>query len=197
MPKQPQAPSSPPDTWPTDHGDALYRYAYFHAHDTSLAEDLVQETLLAALTARERFSGRSSERTWLIAILKNKLVDQVRKQAREQPLAEYAENDDEAVEALFAADGHWKRPPSLWETPMRALEQKQFWQVLAHCIAGLPVAQAHAFRLCEIVGREGNEACKVLGISATNLWVLLHRARLRLRQCLEIQWFGREAKVKR
>ncbi|HLQ25401.1 MAG TPA: sigma factor-like helix-turn-helix DNA-binding protein [Acidiferrobacterales bacterium] len=112
-------------------------------------------------------------------------------------VAEYVENEDEAVEALFAADGHWKRPPSLWETPTQALEQKQFWQVFARCIAGLPAAQAHAFRLCEIVGWEGNEACKVLGISATNLWVLLHRARLRLRQCLEIQWFGRKAKVER
>ena len=196
MPKQPQTPSSAPDTWLTEHGDALYRYAYFHVHNTNLAEDLVQETLLAALTARENFAGRSSERTWLIAILKNKLIDHIRKRVREQPLTEHADNDD-AVDALFTADGHWKRPPSLWETPTKALEQKQFWQILARCIAELPAAQAHAFRLCEIVGREGNEACKVLGISATNLWVLLHRARLRLRQCLEIQRFGCKPKVER
>ncbi len=196
MSGQPDA-RPPADGYLNEHGDALYRYAYFQMQDASLAEDLVQETLLAALTARKNFSGRSSERTWLIAILKNKIIDHVRKSAREQPLADYAEQDDEAVEALFAADGHWRRPPSLWETPTKALEQKQFWQIFARCIAALPVAQAHAFRLCEIDEERGDDACKVLGVSTTNLWVLLHRARLRLRQCLEIQWLGRKAKVER
>ncbi len=182
---------SEPETWLAQHGDALYRYAYFRLRDRAQAEDLVQETLIAALQARQGFAGRSSERTWLIGILKNKLVDYLRKSVRERPLGEVAGTESE-IDALFDAsdDDHWKKPPAHWASPTGALEQKQFWKIFIECIEALPVRQAQAFSLCELEGLEGEEACKVLGIATTNLWVIMHRARLRLRECLEAHWFG-------
>jgi len=186
---------SDPETWLAQHGDALYRYAYFRLRDRAQAEDLVQETLIAALQARQGFAGRSNERTWLIGILKNKLVDYLRKSVRERPLAELAGTESE-IDALFDAndDDHWKKPPADWVNPTRALEQKQFWKIFMECIEALPARQAQAFSLCELEGLEGEEACKVLGIATTNLWVMLHRARLRLRECLEAHWFGQGAR---
>jgi len=186
---------SDPETWLAQHGDALYRYAYFRLRDRAQAEDLVQETLIAALQAQEGFAGRSSERTWLIGILKNKLVDYLRKSVRERPLSELAVTESE-IDALFDAsdDDHWKKPPANWVNPAQALEQKQFWAIFIECIEALPVRQAQAFSLCELEGIEGEEACKVLGIATTNLWVMMHRARLRLRECLEAHWFGQGAR---
>lgn len=177
-------------TWLEEHGDALYRYALVRVRNAAAAEDLVQETLLAALTARERFAGESSLRTWLIAILRNKLADHFRRLAREAPLAD--DPDDDAVEAMFddTADQHWRSPPGIWANPAGALEQRQFWQAFTDCLKQLPPRQAQVFGLCELDGLGGEEACKVLGLSPSNLWVLMHRARLRLRQCLETRWFS-------
>ena len=181
---------SRPEQWLTEHGDALYRYAFFRLQDAALAEDLVQETLLAALQSQASFAGRSSERTWLTSILKNKLIDHLRKYSREQPFAADTDADD-VVDDLFADDGwsHWKVPPSVWDNPGAALEQHQFWEVFMLCMGALPERQAQTFVLCELEGLEGAEACKVLGLTTSNVWVMLHRARLRLRECLEKQWF--------
>lgn len=177
-------------TWLEEHGDALYRYALVRVRNPPEAEDLVQETLLAALTARQSFAGESSLRTWLIAILRNKLADHFRRRAREAPLAD--EPDDETIEAMFQNDPgeHWRVPPSPWANPVEALEQRQFWQAFTACLEQLPPRQAEVFGLCELDGLGGEETCKVLGLSPSNLWVLMHRARLRLRQCLETGWFG-------
>jgi len=189
-PSEPERRLSRPEDWLDQHGDALYRYAYFRLHDEAVAEDLVQETLLAAFQARAGFAGRSSERTWLIGILKNKLVDHLRKQAREQPLDAWIETDEE-LDALFSPDNrdHWTCAPSIWDNPVSSLEQKQFWNIFSDCIDRLPPRQARTFVLCELEGMDGAEICQVLGVAATNMWVLLHRARLRLRQCLEQRWF--------
>ncbi len=191
-PSGPKHQLSKPEDWLEQHGDALYRYAYFRLHEEAVAEDLVQETLLAALQARPGFGGRSSERTWLIAILKNKLVDYLRKRSREQPLDELLESDEE-FEAFFSPDrqDHWTIPPSVWNNPMASLEQQQFWHVFSECMENLPPRQAQVFILCELDGLDGAEICQVLGVAATNMWVLLHRARLRLRQCLDLRWFDR------
>jgi RNA polymerase sigma-70 factor (ECF subfamily) len=177
-------------TWLDEHGDALYRYALVRVRNPATAEDLVQETLLAALTARERFAGESTLRTWLIAILKNKLIDHFRRHAREMPLSD--DLDDDTIEAMFQDNPsqHWRSPPSVWANPAGALEQHQFWQAFTDCLKRLPPRQAQAFGLCELDGLSGEEACKVLGLSSSNLWVLMHRARLRLRQCLETRWFS-------
>ncbi len=187
-----------PEAWLDMHGDALFRYALLRAHDRDAAEDLVQDTLLAALRSHRDFAGHSSERTWLIGILKHKLADHWRRLGREAPLetpVDAAETDG-LLEHLFDAENgdHWRLPPSPWPDPDTALEQQQFWKALSGCIDTLPSAQAQAFALCEIDGVAGAEACKVLDVSPTNLWVMLYRARLRLRQCLEIHWFANVSK---
>jgi len=182
---------SDPGIWLDRHGDALYRFALMRVREPATAEDLVQETLLAALRARERFAGNSTERTWLIAILKNKIIDHFRRHARETPLPAGADSD-EAIEAMFsAADaGHWVRPPAAWSNPHQALEQAEFFRVFQQCLEGLPARQAQAFVLSELDGLPTDELCKVLEAETSNVWVMLHRARLRLRQCLESNWFG-------
>jgi RNA polymerase sigma-70 factor (ECF subfamily) len=189
------AQTSAPERWLDEHGDALYRYAYLRLRDRDAAADIVQETLLAALSARKNFAGGSAERTWLIGILKHKLADHWRRVARAAVLEPLADSDDpdELLERVFdsANRDHWRVRPPAWSDPDTALEDKQFWRTLSECIAALPAAQAQAFSLCEFDGLDGAEACKVLGVAPTNLWVMLHRARLRLRQCLEKNWFDR------
>lgn len=183
-----------PERWLDEHGDVLFGFAYLRVRDRDAAEDLVQETLLAAWRARASFAAGSSERTWLVGILKHKLADHWRRQAREQRhVAAHASDAPDAalLDALFDEDrrGHWRTPPSPWSDPDAALETREFWRVFTECVAALPPAQARAFGLCELDGLKGEEACKVLGVAATNLWVMLHRARLRLRACLERNWF--------
>lgn len=188
-----------PERWLEDHGDALFGFAYLRLRDRDAAEDLVQETLLAAWRARESFAGGSSERTWLIGILKHKLTDHWRRSSRRPQaptsLPVDADGPDPLEQIFDSADNdHWRVAPSPWNNPDAALEQQQFWRIFTDCIAALPAAQAQAFCLCELDGLEGQEACKVLAVAPTNLWVMLHRARLRLRQCLENHWFGRAVK---
>ena len=178
-----------PDTWLQRYGDDLYRYALMRLRDPSVAEDMVQETLLAALKARQRFAGQSTEKTWLIGILKHKIVDHFRRSRREQSL-EDIEGAADRQEAYFDDRGHWNTAIQAWERPAEALEQEEFRQVLADCIADLPQRFADLYILREINGMPSEEVCKVLDISTTNnLWVMLSRARMRLRRCLELRWF--------
>jgi RNA polymerase sigma-70 factor (ECF subfamily) len=199
----PRAPRKPvarerPEDWVAAHGDVLYRYAYYRVYDRAAAEDLVQETLLAAWRARENFRGESEVRTWLIGILKRKLIDFFRKHGREQPLGDVAADDD-AVDRLFRDDPgrHWRTIPSDWHDPDAALEQQHFWRVLHDCLDSLPARQARLFALSEMEGLSGEELCKVSGTSPSNVWVMLHRARLRLRECLEQNWFGHDEAKRR
>lgn len=182
---------SDPETWLDAHGDALYRFALQRVREPALAEDLVQDTLLAALRAQAGFAAQASERTWLVAILKNKIIDHYRRASRECPLPEHLD-PDEAVDTLFRdePDGHWVEPPSSWPRPDTALEQAEFWRVFQECLDALPDRQSRAFVLCEIDGLTTEELCKLFGASTSNMWVLLHRARLRLRGCLETRWFA-------
>jgi RNA polymerase sigma-70 factor (ECF subfamily) len=175
--------------------DFLYRFSLSRTKDPSIAEDLVQETFLAALKARKNFQGRSSVRTWLIAILKHKIVDHIRKQVREQTsdkvesIFNAAANDP--ADTIFNDEGDWRIRPSKWSIdPMKLYEQKEFMDVLYHCLGELPKRQAEAFMMREIDGFSTEEICKVLNISATNSWVMLYRARMWLRQCLENNWLN-------
>jgi RNA polymerase sigma-70 factor (ECF subfamily) len=177
------------------HRGYLLRYARLHLRDQTAAEDVVQETLLAALEGGARFLGKSALRTWLTGILKHKVVDHMRRTAREEPYirdgGDDAQSEAEAIEALFRVDGHWQRFPRDWGSPERAFENKAFWAVFEKCAQNLPRRTARVFMLREVMDLSTEEICKELGITATNCWVMLHRARLALRECLETNWFGK------
>lgn len=180
-----------PDQWLDEYGDKLYRYALMRVRDAAIAEDLVQETFLAALKARSNFKQQSSEQTWLIGILKHKIIDYIRKDSRESLLDSDSALDRELTESYFDQHGHWKMMLSAWPEPDKSLEQHQFWLILQECIDQLPKKMASAFVMREIDGLSNSEICKILNISTTNnLWVTLSRTRVRMRQCLETRWFS-------
>ena len=167
----------------------LLRYASLQLRNRDAAEDAVQEALAAALAAEAGFAGRSNLRTWATGILKHKIVDAIRRAAREQPLA--AEDDAGDFDALFDERGHWHEHPHAWPAPDGALQEKQFLAALQRCLEALPPRTAQAFLLREHMGLETAEICKELGVTSTHCWVLLYRARMALRQCLEKSWFGK------
>ncbi len=188
----PSAVISDPNSWVAQHGNALYRYALLKMRDQSQAEDMVQEAFLAALKARDRFSGQSSEKTWLIGILKHKIIDHFRKHKREQP-SDDIEALAEQLDQQFDHTGHWNLSLTRWQNPDQAHENSEFWKVFAACIAHLPDHLADLFILREIKGLTTDEICKLLEISTTNnMWVMLSRARMRLRNCLDSRWFNRD-----
>ena len=183
------SPLSNPDTWVDQYGDALYRYALMRLKNPAVAEDMVQETFLAALKARDRFAGKSAEKTWLIGILKHKIIDHFRKSKREY-VVEDINAEADRQDHFFDPQGSWNTPIRQWERPNEALEQEEFWQVFSACVSALPTHLADLYILREINGLQTDELCKVLEISTTNnMWVMLSRARMRLRRCLESHWF--------
>ena len=183
--------NAPGDVDLEQHRTYLLRYALLQLRDHGLAEDAVQETLLAALQGRAQFSGKSAHRTWLTGILKHKIIDVIRRKSREQPLVSNADEPEaDAIDALFKEDGHWRQFPANWGDPERALEDKKFREVFELCSQLLPARSARVFMLREVMELSTEEICKELAITPTNLWVMLHRARLSLRECLETKWFG-------
>jgi RNA polymerase sigma-70 factor (ECF subfamily) len=182
-----------PSLWLRDHGDCLYRMALLRVGDPDVACDLVQETFLAALRSRASFSGRSTERTWLVGILKHKILDRRRKYGRGLEVLE-RDQAERAIDALFDGRGHWSRHPSSWRSdPYLALESSEFWDVLGTCLRGLPRRLAEAFSLLEIEDLDREAVCEDLAITPGNLATRLHRARLLLRDCLERKWFASQS----
>ena len=189
---------SDPSTWVDNHGDVLYRYAIVRTNDSSVAEDIIQETFLAALKARNNFAGKSSERTWLIGILKNKIVDHIRKTSKECNF----EDIDTAFtdgETAFVKNGpmagSWtpKSRPVDWNIDKSDIvEQKEFWEFLQYCLSELPPKAAMIFILKEMEEIKSEKICNDLKINATNLRVIIYRARSQLRKCLEKNWIGIE-----
>ena len=178
--------------WLAEHGDALYRVALGRTRNPDVARDLVQETLLAGMTHRAQYSGQSSEAGWLMGILRNKVVDYFRKQAREQNFTDLEFLADER-ERYFDEHATWnsKFGPKPWPQPDESLTTAEFWQVFHDCISKLPPKVAQIFLLRELDGMDSAEICKEFGVSPNNFWVMLYRARLGLRQCLEQNWFTR------
>lgn len=176
-----------PRTWVERHGDYLYRFALARVRTQDAAEDLVQETLLAAWQGRASFAGEASERSWLTAILKRKIVDWFRRQVRER-----ASRDDseEAAFDPFDKSGHWKKTPRNWNSSSSHLEREEFWATLHNCLGKLPPRLHDLFVLRYLEDESSETVCKELGLSATNFWVMLHRARLRMSECLSLNWFG-------
>ena len=178
----------------SEHRPLLLRYALMQLRDNDLAEDVVQDTLLAALQADHGFRGNSELRTWLIGILKHKIADQLRSNCRENmtPINEQSieQMDDEENDDFFLADGHWSSAPGSWSSTETALKNQQFWSIYELCQNNLPAKMAQVFMLRELVGLEAGEICRDTNLSEANYWVTLHRARLRLRECPEIRWFN-------
>ena len=184
-----------PERWVEKYGDVLFGFALVRVRDRAIAQDLVQDTFLAALKAKAQFAGRSTERAWLFGILRNKLVDFYRAQSREaphpEPEAAFPQEQGAFCESGLGKDGWVKAvAPQAWDTPDEHLVSKEFQEVLQGCLSGLPDRVAQVFLLREVDGVSSQEICKDLDVSPNNLWVMLHRARMGLRRCLEVNWFA-------
>lgn len=171
------------------HRRYLQRYALFHLHDAALAEDAVQDTILAALSQGQRFEGRSQLRTWLTAILKHKIIDLVRSRGRGLPANALSLDDDGSGNAAFTPQGTWAEPAADWGLPEAALESQQFWRVYQECCRRMPERHALVFSMREVMDLSSQEICKELDITPSNLHVILFRARLSLRACMTKNWF--------
>jgi len=183
-----------------EHRPVLFRYALLQLRDNELADDAVQETLLAAWQSSATFEGKAGLRTWLVGILKHKIADHWRRSTREVVASDFDYIDIDDVERdeddFFMSNGHWNSGPSSWNDPEAALNQQEFWAIYETCHNNLPPKMAKVFMLRELVGLEADEVCLETGLSDANFWVTMHRARLRLRECLEIRWFNTTKKGK-
>ena len=175
--------------WLNEHGDFLYRFALARLRDPHLAEDVVQETFLAAIKSPS-FAEQSAPRTWLTGILKHKIIDVMRKNVREVAASSLMPDEDANMDEFFDEKGHWVDKPQQWDMPEDALEQKQFLGVLQTCMERLPPKLAQLFMLRDVQETDNDEICKELNITTTNAWVMLYRARMGLRKCLEINWLS-------
>ncbi|HKI69388.1 MAG TPA: sigma-70 family RNA polymerase sigma factor, partial [Verrucomicrobiae bacterium] len=188
-----------PARWVDEYGDYLFKYAMTRLRDPAKAEDAVQETFLAALKGASKFAGKSAEKSWLTGILKNKIYDYYRKAGRETSFTDLEFYHDEESERFVPdglSKGGWihELGPLEWSTePGASLDQEAFWKTFHDCADKLPKNISAAFTLREVDGIESKEICALLNISETNLWVMLHRARMALRRCLETNWFGKQA----
>ena len=172
----------------------LLRFAKLQLRNEAAAEDAVSATLLAILEKPDAFRGGSSLRTYATGILKHKVIDHIRRCSREleiEPLDE--QSLDDAIEALFEKDGHWRNEPTAWAEPERALEQAQMMTALERCLEKLPARTARVFMMREWLEKETSEVCDELDITANNCHVMLFRARMLLRTCLDTNWFQRSS----
>ena len=175
-----------------EHRVYLLRFARLQLRNDTWAEDVVSETLLAALSKPQSFSNRSQLKTWLVGILKHKVIDLIRINARTvaAPDTSSDEEADELDRLQFKADGHFAQSPNDWGSPDQSLQQAQFFAVLELCVERLPPSLGRLFLMREWLEMSSPEVCKELSITPTNLYVQLHRARLRLQECLNLNWFG-------
>ncbi len=176
-----------PASWVDQHGDYLYRYALSRLRNGDAAEEVVQDSFLSAFSHVKQFAGTGTERAWLLGIVKRKIIDYIRQRSRATNLLE--DDAGDISEVLFDQKGNWKREALVpGDPPLDALERQEFWRILRNCLQTLPSRQADVFVLREMDDQSSDEICKDLEISASNLWVLLHRARLRLANCMKSRW---------
>lgn len=180
-----------PEAWLAQHGNVLFRFALARVPDRETAEDLVQETFLAALRSQGSYQGRAAEQTWLVGILRHKIIDHLR---RKREVSLPTEDDGEAqgdlIDRLFNGAGHWRHAPKPWKDPRQSLQQAEFYAVLQQCLKALPGRHGEVFALYLLQQQSSDSVCQALGISPSNFGVIMYRARLRLRQCLEVNWFA-------
>ena len=181
------------------HRPYLMRFARLQLRNDAWAEDAVSDTLLAALSKPQAFGAQSQLKTWLVGILKHKVVDLLRSNLRAVNFSDMGGSDDDNADPLdaigFQSDGHFTEQPAEWGNPDQSLAQKQFFIVLDTCMEQLPAVQGRLFLMREWLELDADEVCKTLNITTTNLYVQLHRARLRLRACLELNWYGNKSNV--
>jgi RNA polymerase sigma-70 factor (ECF subfamily) len=188
---------SDPERWVEEYGDYLFKYALSRLRDPAKAEDMVQEAFLAALKGAKGFQGRSAEKSWLVGILKNKICDHYRKASRETSFTDLEFYSDEESDR-FIPDGPFKdgwiheSGPQEWTSPGASLDNETFWKTYRDCSNKLPKNVSTVFNLREVDGVESKEICAMLNITENNLWVMLHRARMALRRCLETNWFAKQ-----
>jgi len=185
-------PKLDPDQWVKEHGDYLFSFAISRISSREVAEDLVQETMMSAFQAKEKFRGDSSERTWLISILKRKVIDHYRKQSRNP---EVLSDTTSFFYTGGSQAGSWDKEhaPTSWDQYRIDDEDEEgLLKVIQYCISLLPGKMQNTFSMKTLDEISTEEICKELGISESNLWVLLHRARLQLRECVERQWYKKQ-----
>lgn len=172
----------------------MLRFARLQLRNQEMAEDVVQEALAAACAASARFEHRASVKTWIFTILKNKIVDLLRDRWQKNRIDVGEACDESDLDVLFKANERWRRDelPSSWGDPEQSFSNGQFWDVFEACMQNLPDATARVFSMREFLGLEAAEICKELGITTSNCWVILHRARMQLRICLQQRWFGKD-----
>lgn len=182
---------SDPGTWLDEHGDFLFRFAVSRLRDPDLAEEVVQDTFVSALKNVEQFAGRSSERAWLVGIVKNKIIDVFRKRKRD-PVNVDEENSD-ISELMFDENGSWKKEiQSSLKMSLDSIDREEFWTILKNCLTTLPKRHADVFTLRTMDEHSSDAICKAFKLTASNYWVILHRARLQLSGCMRQQWLNEE-----
>jgi RNA polymerase sigma-70 factor, ECF subfamily len=171
----------------------LLKIARLQLRNDAWAEDVVSETLIAALEGASNFAGGSQVKTWVVGILKHKMIDQFRRNGREVSVEAQVEAAGvESLDELYHPDGHRYQPPTEWGDPEASLSRNQFFEVLQSCVDRLPANMGRIFMMREWLEYETDQICKELDITPTNCFVMLHRARMRLRECLEMNWFATE-----
>lgn len=176
--------------WIDEHGDYLFRIAFAQLRDRDLAQDLIQDTFVSAIRALDSFEGRSSIRSWLRSILRNKIIDHHRKSGRTEALTSEEVSFDERGE-YFDGFGIWRRLISSWgQCPEDLVTGKDFYAVLEKCMRKLPERHRQVFTLKTLEGLDREEICKQLDVSPSNFWVIMHRARMLLRSCIEKNWIN-------
>ncbi len=174
------------ELWVERYGDPMFRFTLARVKDPVTAEEIVQVALVAALQSQNSFAGKSSEKSWLFGILKHKILDHFRSLKNQRTFDLTSDDDSDPYDIAYDPTGHWITPPKDWDTePEKALENQQLLEALTECLSHLSDKYRNVFVLKEMEGLKSEEICKEFDIQPTNLWVILHRARNQLRQCLE------------
>ncbi|MBC8266962.1 MAG: sigma-70 family RNA polymerase sigma factor [Flavobacteriales bacterium] len=179
--------------WVKLYSDDLYHWAYYKTSKQEVAEDLIQETFFSALKSIDNFNEKSSAKTWLFSILNNKIIDYYRKNKKEIMITQSDLENEKVINCFFEVPGKWKdenNPLDWGELDTHLLDKEDFQKVLALCINNLPSIWKTTLQYKYLQNRKGTEICQELGISSTNYWQVLHRAKLKLRGCLETKWFN-------
>ena len=178
-----------PEKWVNNHSDYLYNYALYKVSNQEIAEDLVQDTFIAGLKGAQSFQGNSTERTWLVSILKRKVIDHYRRENVRKNTTSLDYQSPFKTEGAYK--NHWveEKGPSKWSfDKSNNLETEEFQEILAYCMSLLPEKWRSAFHLKMMEECSGDEICKDLDITSSNLWVIIHRAKLKMRECIEKNW---------